>query len=99
MIGRTLSHYQVLEKIGEGGMGEVYLAKETKQDRDVAAAALFHNLQSREKRKGRQVVEGRDWNENYQPDCVMQSRRNSFAPVFPFDNANIVRLSKKLDVV
>jgi len=40
VIGRTLSHYKVLEKIGEGGMGEGYLAKETKVDRDVATRVL-----------------------------------------------------------
>ena len=36
MVGRSLSHYQVLDKLGEGGMGEVYLARDTKLDREVA---------------------------------------------------------------
>ncbi len=40
MVGRTLSHYKVLEKIGEGGMGEVYLAQDAKLDREVAIKVL-----------------------------------------------------------
>ena len=39
-VGSRLGPYQVTAKIGEGGMGEVYRARDTKLDRDVALKVL-----------------------------------------------------------
>jgi len=44
MIGKTISHYRIIEEIGRGGMGEVYLAEDTKLKRKIALKFLPHHL-------------------------------------------------------
>ncbi len=59
MIGKTVLHYKILEKLGEGGMGIVYLAEDTKLEREVAIKFLSHNISLNSEEKERFKIEAK----------------------------------------
>jgi serine/threonine protein kinase/Flp pilus assembly protein TadD len=59
MIGQSISHYKILEKIGEGGMGVVYKAQDTTLDRLVAIKFLPQDLSGSPENKTRFMQEAK----------------------------------------
>jgi TolB-like protein/Tfp pilus assembly protein PilF len=76
MIGRTLSHYILVEPLGAGGVGEVYRARDTHLDRDVAVKVL---------QKG--MLDDRGARERFRREAHVLSRLShpGVATVFDFD--------------
>jgi Tol biopolymer transport system component len=59
VVSQTISHYRVFSKLGAGGMGEVYLAEDTRLDRKVALKLLPDRFTSDESRLRRFVQEAK----------------------------------------
>ena len=71
MTGQTLAHYQILEKLGAGGMGEVYKARDTRLNRMVAIKTLRADRVADEGRKRRFVQEAQAASALNHPNIVV----------------------------
>jgi serine/threonine protein kinase len=57
LVGKTILHYKIIEKLGEGGMGIVYLADDTKLKRQVAIKFLPSHIAANSDERKRFEIE------------------------------------------
>ncbi len=83
MIGDTILHYKILEKLGEGGMGEVYKARDTKLDRFVALKFLPSQMTASEDDKARFIQEAKAASAMNHPNvCTIYDIQDSSGQLF-----------------
>src|SRR5262245_6371048 len=70
MTGRTLGHYEIVEKLGEGGMGEVWKARDTRLNRFVAIKILPPGKVADAERKRRFIQEAQSASALNHPNIV-----------------------------
>jgi len=70
MIGTTISHYRILDKLGEGGMGVVYKAKDLRLDRFVCIKVLRAEQLKDDSRKQRFVLEAKSASSLNHPNII-----------------------------
>src|SRR5580700_11260580 len=79
LIGQTISHYRVIRKIGAGGMGVVYLARDLRLERDVAVKVLPEG-----------VIADPAGRQRFRNEALALARLNhpNICSVFDFDSEN-----------
>jgi len=82
MIGQSIAHYEIGDKIGEGGMGVVYRARDTKLGRDVALKVLPEQFARDPQRMGRFEREAR---------LLASLNHSNIASIFGLEESNGVR--------
>jgi len=70
MVGRTISHFEILEKLGEGGMGVVYCARDVNLDRLVALKILQPEQMANPRRRARLAGEAKSASALNHPNIV-----------------------------
>ena len=70
MIGKKLAHFEIIGKLGEGGMGVVYEAIDSHLDRRVALKILPHDMVSNPSRKQRFIQEAKSASALNHPNII-----------------------------
>jgi len=94
MIGQTVAHYKILEKIGSGGMGDVYLAEDTTLDRKVALKVLPKELTGDAERRARFTREAKALAALNHPSIIAGPRERHDIWKLSLDGGKVSRLTK-----